>query len=511
MALDPVAQRYAQTLYVDRTEELARKNATEIAELRASLAVRGQSANTTGNYYSEMARLGIQHVAEAADARCDTLLEAYEHARIPIDDQAVKDIYHAVEQVCEGHQTGLVANLRHQIGRSHMPPQLSDQIAEVIARETSSTKARINRKLSATRDEQILAARAMTGAPAGTAERGGQSSNPLVRLWHASAKWQWFAGLFCAAFIMVGVQEFFFGVVILLLSTLSVISKLGHSNWKLIVKCIGAAGLTIVFAILVYIIWAVKGVGAWSHIHLPSTESSHTAKSAQTRSDQTIGAADKYLSGGLPKGATPLTGVPSASPTDAPSLDAARKNRTKPSNGTKSAANETPSARQNSDNALPRPPAAPTVQLNNAPNGIAIGGGTVTNPTVNNYSVPERHLSQIQRTEIESLAASLPESTTDFLTVEAENDPESSTYGDEIRAAFAAHGRAGGNQITLRLVETPPVPKGVYVLISGENDPNFGLAQKIANGLARAGVSVLFERGTDLREGQVKIVVGYRP
>jgi hypothetical protein len=44
----------------------------------------------------------------------------------------------------------------------------------------------------------------------------------------------------------------------------------------------------------------------------------------------------------------------------------------------------------------------PAVQVNNAPNGIAIGGGIVTNPTVNNYGLPSRRLAADERNNLKS-------------------------------------------------------------------------------------------------------------
>jgi hypothetical protein len=41
-----------------------------------------------------------------------------------------------------------------------------------------------------------------------------------------------------------------------------------------------------------------------------------------------------------------------------------------------------------------------SVQTNSAPNGIAIGGGTVSNPTVNNFAPPQRALSSDQKTAL---------------------------------------------------------------------------------------------------------------
>jgi hypothetical protein len=46
--------------------------------------------------------------------------------------------------------------------------------------------------------------------------------------------------------------------------------------------------------------------------------------------------------------------------------------------------------------AVPKPDTKPPVQVNNAPNGFAIGGGTVTNPTVNNFGPPLAHLSHTE-------------------------------------------------------------------------------------------------------------------
>jgi hypothetical protein len=43
-------------------------------------------------------------------------------------------------------------------------------------------------------------------------------------------------------------------------------------------------------------------------------------------------------------------------------------------------------------NAPLKPDTKPPVQINSAPNGIAIGGGNVANPTVNNFGPPPAHL-----------------------------------------------------------------------------------------------------------------------
>lgn len=160
MVLDPVAQRYAHTLFVDKSEELTRKYVTKRAEIVAGLARRGMLPHTAGHYHSEVTRLAIQHVEEIADAKVDALLEAHKRANIPIDDQAVADVHHEIVQFCEAQERNLTANAREQTGRAGMPQGVAEQLVSDIARGMSGIPARIHRKLSAKRDEEIMAARA---------------------------------------------------------------------------------------------------------------------------------------------------------------------------------------------------------------------------------------------------------------------------------------------------------------------------------------------------------------
>jgi hypothetical protein len=150
-----------------------------------------------------------------------------------------------------------------------------------------------------------------------------------------------------------------------------------------------------------------------------------------------------------------------------------------------------------------KPDTKPPVQINSAPNGFAIGGGMVTNPTVNNFGPTERHLSieQIQALNLE--AASLPEDSPSWFSIETINTPESSNLASEIKNAFGD--RTGG--VVTRLVENPPVPKGVFVIVSGMDSEHFGIAQKIANALGNSVFLTRFEPVTGLTSKQVKVVV----
>jgi len=516
MALDPVAQRYAQTLFTDKLELLTSEHGTEAARVRAELARRGLFPNTAGQYHSEMTRIDIEHFGKIADARADTLLEAYKRAKLPIDDRAVVDICLEVERICEAQERNLVGNIHQQVNEAGLPQQVAGQMADVIANGVAAIKARINRRLSAKRDEEILAARSMPRSQVVAAAGSRRNRNLIIRVWHMSARWQWYAGLFCAAFLMVSIQEYLFGVLLLIVSAMSLISKLMHWNGRGAVKYLGAAAIASALVAFIFIILAVKGKSPWSHLQEPLA-GFVDFKPAGSVAPKVISPPDFHASHKEPSDTTPPIAKPlidtqSSTSLEAPKRIATRQALSRVSNDKKVAENKTTGNTPDvGGDRREKTSSAPVAEFNSAPNGIAISGGNVTNPTVNNFSPPERHLTPAQTEELDMLAESLPDSTVQWLTVEAENDPESSTYGSEIRAVFATRNKVKGNDLTLRLVERPPVPRGVYVLVSGEKDHNFSLAQDIANRFAQVGIPVTFARGSDLEEGQVKIVIGYRP
>jgi hypothetical protein len=105
------------------------------------------------------------------------------------------------------------------------------------------------------------------------------------------------------------------------------------------------------------------------------------------------------------------------------------------------------------------------------------------------------------------LAASLPESASQWFSVEAANDGDSTGYGSEISKIFSARGKAKKDSFVIWMADVPSNAKGVYVLVTDTNDPNFSSAQEIANMLHGVGIPVTFRTATGLTPGQVKIVV----
>lgn len=140
-----------------------------------------------------------------------------------------------------------------------------------------------------------------------------------------------------------------------------------------------------------------------------------------------------------------------------------------------------------------------------APYGIAIGGGTVTSPTVNNYGPVERHLTASQIQALSATAEVLPDSMSEWLVIETTTDSNASIYAREILTIFSAHRKV--KTFLTRLIEPNPELKGIYVLIHSGEDDNFKAAQQIANAMQRSGMAVTFQAADYLAPKQIKIVV----
>ena len=155
--------------------------------------------------------------------------------------------------------------------------------------------------------------------------------------------------------------------------------------------------------------------------------------------------------------------------------------------------------------AAPAPSGIPQ-QTINAPYGIAIGGGQVENPTVNNFERPYRHLTDTQKTSLKNLADSLPADSS-FLHIEIVNDPEALKYGNDIADFF----RSKTKTIGVGLSYPRGMPEGVAVLIDSGQEPLFPTAQKIATTFAQAGIPVIFTKFEQPKPGQIWIMIGVRP
>jgi hypothetical protein len=156
----------------------------------------------------------------------------------------------------------------------------------------------------------------------------------------------------------------------------------------------------------------------------------------------------------------------------------------------------------------------PQVQINSAQNGIAIGGGTVTNPTVNNYAPPNRHLTENQITALNQLAEKLPQDfsdrSKDRLIIVSVNESEPIKYATEIQKIFEAHGKT--RELTYGITWQGPVPEGIQVLIHSTDDLTYPTAQLIVATLNASGIPVSAFAYVDfVKVGQIQVRIGVHP
>jgi len=111
----------------------------------------------------------------------------------------------------------------------------------------------------------------------------------------------------------------------------------------------------------------------------------------------------------------------------------------------------------------------PPIQINNAPNGIAIGGGTVTNPTVNNFVPPSRSLEGLDRTNLVN-ALSLTKSKA--IVRYPVSDNEASHFAQKISGILKDAGWEVVGDLPIPI--TGDFPPGLRVGFHGELHPDGG-------------------------------------
>jgi len=159
---------------------------------------------------------------------------------------------------------------------------------------------------------------------------------------------------------------------------------------------------------------------------------------------------------------------------------------------------------------------APSLTINNAPNGFAISGGNVNNPTVNNFGSPSRSINPDLRESLRGLLAK------DVATVRvfAVNDMEANEFAQQLYDLLVAAGwTMKDKQVILVQLERPW--KGVRVGYHGEPPADEkGLVSVPAGTPQAALVSALMTAGiegisvnpkADLEEGLIELLVSSNP
>jgi hypothetical protein len=155
--------------------------------------------------------------------------------------------------------------------------------------------------------------------------------------------------------------------------------------------------------------------------------------------------------------------------------------------------------------------------INNAPQGFAISGGNVTNPTINNSAPPRRRIPTELRPELIAILAKKP------MKVEVEtfiNDAEAYQFAQDWYDILKEAGwEMQSTSVRLNMMGGGPPPEGIVVYMKGEpikpgqyialdeNDQSFALA-KCMGELHLRPIAV---RSMDRKEGFIDILVGPRP
>ncbi len=148
-----------------------------------------------------------------------------------------------------------------------------------------------------------------------------------------------------------------------------------------------------------------------------------------------------------------------------------------------------------------------------APYGIAISGGNVTNPTVNNFSRPQRHLSQEQKAQLIALLA--PYKDTPFSGIYAlGQDAEGNVYAQEFFQVFKAAGWNVGLMVGQNFgmtVDDPahPIPEGLWIIVNAdEKDSPPAAANSLYKILRTAGLNPKGMSEKNLPKGTVQLLIG---
>ena len=144
----------------------------------------------------------------------------------------------------------------------------------------------------------------------------------------------------------------------------------------------------------------------------------------------------------------------------------------------------------------------PQQQTINAPNGIAIGGGTVMNPTVNNFVPPQRIISKEQ---IDHLRLVLAGTTGNISSNCPMSDDEGCTYAENIRRAFGSVGWNAGPHVGLTV---PTGKKQPFVYVGLVDPHHLSPAENLVLlGLKTMNVPFLVGHSDDARGSDVPIFI----
>jgi hypothetical protein len=152
-----------------------------------------------------------------------------------------------------------------------------------------------------------------------------------------------------------------------------------------------------------------------------------------------------------------------------------------------------------------RPP-PPKMEIN-APNGIAIGGGTVTNPTVINFGPPQRQLTDEQVKGLTDFINGLPP----FIRITVatvEGNAEAEKYANEFQKVLSELNRQGSPTVIGTLGWTKGTPTGTWVDTHSDGDSIVAYRELLIQKMVSLGLVVKRGHSGWVPEGEMYIIVG---
>lgn len=233
MPLDRVGIEYAAMLYQKRMEAILADQAQELQKVVTDFGSRNMIHS--GMYLSARAKVIGKHFGLMAEAKAQTLLQAYERAGQSLDQTTLQEISAEVNRFCEGQKTHLRAAASNMVSQylQGAPQNLADALAGEMERGLTSVAANATRDL-AIKHHEILLDQA-TAARKGYAAAMGKQWDVFIS--HASEDKDSLVRPLASALEKTGLQVWFDATALLVGDSLrgKIDEGLSHSRYGIVI------------------------------------------------------------------------------------------------------------------------------------------------------------------------------------------------------------------------------------------------------------------------------------
>lgn len=155
----------------------------------------------------------------------------------------------------------------------------------------------------------------------------------------------------------------------------------------------------------------------------------------------------------------------------------------------------------------PRSGTQPQSLTISAPNGIPIGGGTVTNPIVNNYAPSQRTQTDAQKTGFADFANGLP-APMKITVATIDGQPEAEKYAAQFQEVLIAYSREGSQTVLTTLGWSKGTPTGLWVDTHSDEDSAVTYRELLIKKMESLGLEAVPGHSSWVPQGGLYIIVG---